>query len=381
MQAECQSLGMGQNFGPTFFHADKWPIGQRQTKSSQLWWFLPILTLRPGSHKQLLEQEEDHHSMPGRRLTQNSSEGGSSQHFHLFLGGLEWAADKRIPKSLVRVRMWEIALLWEQNCSLSWCQYGDMEQVKFLVFHFDLSDDDSNRNHKQEVSQKYSYWTEYFSNLGDRNQHHLTDLLSICLRTSPHLPRTYTWSLLQTWAFQEKRGVMQWHSTPDRIGNKTLMHLRMCHSTNVQWGESSSTRTLLFLVFLGSYGLSITGRSFRPSLETSTAGRVWKIFSTPWSWLVKLVPRCCSWSSTSHYHGKLVGPGTGGSALKLPRRTVDIWNTKAPSSTSIWCLKVTHLGTGLMLGSVSGDCNAAKSKKVHNILFHGSDNFLVLFHM
>lgn len=96
MQAECQSLGMGQNFGSTFLHADKWPIGQRQTKSSQLWWFLPILTLRPGS--QLLEHEGDHHRVSGRRQTQNSSEGGSSQHFHLFLGGFEWVPDKRIPK-------------------------------------------------------------------------------------------------------------------------------------------------------------------------------------------------------------------------------------------------------------------------------------------
>lgn len=106
MQAECQSLGMGQNFGPTPFHADKWPIGQRQTKSSQLWWYLPILTLKPGSHKQLLEHEEHH-----RRQTQDSSAGGGSQHLPLLRGGLKWAPDKRCGK------------LHYSRAELSWCQY------------------------------------------------------------------------------------------------------------------------------------------------------------------------------------------------------------------------------------------------------------------
>lgn len=47
----------------------------------------------------------------------------------------------------------------------------------------------------------------------------------------------------------------------------------------------------------------------------------------------------------------MAGPGRDGALLsKPPQRTVDIWNIKAPNSTSVRCLKVTRLETGLVLG-------------------------------
>lgn len=87
--------------------------------------------------------------MPGRRLTQTAlREAGPALSPSPGSSGIELQA-KGPPKSLLRVRRWE--LLRAET------QFGDTERVKFLAFHFDPPDDDSNRNHKQEVHQKYSY--------------------------------------------------------------------------------------------------------------------------------------------------------------------------------------------------------------------------------
>lgn len=148
MQAECQSLGMGQNFGSTFFRADKWPIGQRQTNHPSSGDSFPC-SGSDQAPKAAPGQRAGAPQHAGRRLTQTAlREAGLSTLTFPWEFWNELQA-KGPPKSLLRVRMWE--LLRAET------QFGDTERVKFLVFHFDPPDDDSNRNHKQQVPQKYSY--------------------------------------------------------------------------------------------------------------------------------------------------------------------------------------------------------------------------------
>lgn len=159
----------------------------------------------------------------------------------------------------------------------------------------------------------------------------------------------YILSFLQTWAFQEKRGVMQWHSSPDSGWKQDVDA-----SEDVQHHRCSVKRKLSVNSLL-SFGLPFMtlppqANPLVHPWNTSTAGNVWKIFSTPWSWLVKHVPRRCSWSSRSHQHWKLVGPSRD-EALLSNCRYLEHKSSKQ-NSTSIRCLKVTCLETGLMLGSV-----------------------------
>lgn len=162
-----------------------------------------------------------------------------------------------------------------------------------------------------------------------------------------------TLSLLQTWAFQEKGGVMQWHSTPDSDWKQDTDA-----SEDTQQHSCSMRRELQHKhspLIWSSWAFMTLPPQADPLVHpwnTSTAGRVWKIFSTPWPWLVKHVPRWCRLLRVTAMEECGGSWQRRCSALKPPRRTVDIWNIKAPNSTSVRCLKVTRLETGLVLGSV-----------------------------
>lgn len=116
----------------------------------------------------------------------------------------------------------------------------------------------------------HSHQTEYFSNSGDRNEHHFLALLSICLKKSPHLPRTLgcpcTLSLLLD-LFRKRE---KWCSATALLAvtaNKMLMHLGHAAAQMLREKKAPGSPFCSHSVLLGFDDLTTTGRSFSPSLK------------------------------------------------------------------------------------------------------------------
>lgn len=165
------------------------------------------------------------------------------------------------------------------------------------------------------------------------------------------------------------------------IGNKTLMHLRMCKSTDAPWEESSSIKHSALI--WSSWAFMTLPPQADPLVHpwnTSTAGSIWKIFSKPWSWFVKHLPRWCSClprvTTTENWWVLAQMRLCSQTATKDCRYLEHKSSKQTAPASGAWRSHVLRLA--LCRALWGGDSNAAKNEKVHYVLFHCSANFLVL---